>query len=67
MNKILHPTDFSENASKALQFAISLSRKLDAELVILHIANLPTIMNSSSSVSSFTEMEEKKKILLLDN
>jgi len=61
VNKILHPTDFSENAAKALQFAFSLSGKSDATLVILHVADLPTILNSASSVSSFSEMEERKK------
>lgn len=66
MNKILHPTDFSENASIALQFAFSLSIKLKAELIILHIAELPTILNSSSSVASFTEMEEEKKASIIE-
>ncbi|HNU15955.1 MAG TPA: universal stress protein, partial [Chitinophagaceae bacterium] len=65
MNKILHPTDFSENASIALQFAFNLSEKLNAELVILHIAELPTIMNSSASAASFTEMEEEKKASII--
>lgn len=60
MKKIIHPTDFSENASKALKFAIGLSKKFDAELIILNVEDFPTIMNSSSSVSSFTEMEEEK-------
>lgn len=66
MNKILHPTDFSENASKALDFAYGLSRKFNALLVILHVADLPTIMNSSSSVTSFTEMEEEKKASIIE-
>jgi len=65
VNKILHPTDFSENASIALQFAFNLSEKLNAELVILHIAELPTIMNSSASAASFTEMEEEKKASII--
>jgi nucleotide-binding universal stress UspA family protein len=66
VNKILHPTDFSENASKALAFAFGLSIKFNAELVILHVTDLPTIMNSSSSATSFAEMEEEKKASVIE-
>lgn len=57
MKKIIHPTDFSENALKALEFAIDLSRKFDAELILLHVADLPTAIRSSSSFSSFSELQ----------
>lgn len=66
MKRILHPTDFSENASKALEFAFGLSRKLDTKLIILHIADFATIMNSTSSLTSFTEMEEEKRASIIE-
>lgn len=66
LRKIIHPTDFSENASKAFDFAIALSKLFDAELILLHVGELPTIMNSSSSLASFTEMEEGKRASIIE-
>jgi nucleotide-binding universal stress UspA family protein len=64
VKKILHPTDFSPNASCALQFAYALARKMDAELILVHIGELPTIMNAAGR-RSFTEMEEARKAALI--
>jgi nucleotide-binding universal stress UspA family protein len=58
VKKILHPTDFSENAAKALIYAFHLAKKMNAKLVVLHVGDLPTILNSPSNISSFSEMEE---------
>jgi nucleotide-binding universal stress UspA family protein len=38
MKKILHPTDFSEGAEHARDEAIRLAKRLDAELLLLHVA-----------------------------
>jgi nucleotide-binding universal stress UspA family protein len=38
---ILVPTDFSEPASRALEFAISLASKFDSKLTLLHASWLP--------------------------
>jgi len=65
LKKIIHPTDFSENASKALEYAIGLSQKFDAELILLNIGSLPTTMNSPSSMSSFSEMEDVMKVSIM--
>ena len=46
MKKILVPTDFSEQAGYALEVASELTRKLNAELTILHVvvdATLPSV------------------------
>lgn len=59
LKKILHPTDFSPNASRALQLANALALKMDAELVLVHIGELPTFMNSAGRCS-FLEMEEAR-------
>ncbi|SIN68689.1 universal stress protein [Halodesulfovibrio marinisediminis] len=37
INKILLATDLSEDAAVALRYAISLSEKYDAELILLHV------------------------------
>lgn len=37
MKKILVPTDFSENARQALDVAVKLAKKVDAEIVLLHV------------------------------
>jgi nucleotide-binding universal stress UspA family protein len=42
VKKILYATDFSENAAKALEFALNLAQKYDADLSILHVFELPT-------------------------
>jgi nucleotide-binding universal stress UspA family protein len=36
--KILVPVDFSEDSASGLKFALSVARKTDAELVVLHVA-----------------------------
>lgn len=41
MKKILVPTDFSEHASNAIRSAASIARKTGAELLLLHIIDLP--------------------------
>lgn len=37
MKKILVPTDFSENAHQALDVAVKIAKKTDAEIVLLHV------------------------------
>ncbi|MBK9490008.1 MAG: universal stress protein [Haliscomenobacter sp.] len=37
MKKILVPTDFSENAQQALDVAVQIAKKIDAEIVLLHV------------------------------
>lgn len=41
MKKILIPTDFSENAINATKAAAEIARKTNAELILLHIVELP--------------------------
>jgi nucleotide-binding universal stress UspA family protein len=38
LRKILVPTDFSPHAQRALEWAVSLARHYDAEIVLLHVA-----------------------------
>lgn len=40
-NHILFPTDFSENAQKALPFALEIARRADATITIMHVIQEP--------------------------
>jgi len=40
---ILHPTDFSEQSQYALWLACALARDYGARLIVLHIADMPTV------------------------
>ncbi|MBC7607619.1 MAG: universal stress protein [Burkholderiales bacterium] len=41
MKKILFPTDFSEVANNAFLYALHLAKKIDAEIITLHVYELP--------------------------
>ena len=43
MQRLLVPTDFSDNARNALQYAADLARELDAEVVLLHAYHIPYV------------------------
>ncbi|QDT97627.1 universal stress protein [Gimesia aquarii] len=43
INKILIPTDFSETAQAATQYAVELAKKFDAKLHLLHVIEDPVV------------------------
>ncbi len=43
MKKLLIPTDFSENSTNALEYAIELNKKLNAEIVLFHSYFVPIL------------------------
>lgn len=43
MKKILFPTDFSETANNAFVYALKFANKLQAEVLVLHVYDLPPI------------------------
>lgn len=49
ITKILIPTDFSDVANNALQYAILLANKTGAEIHLLHVKNIPVMDNSFPS------------------
>src|SRR5690554_2999048 len=61
MIKILFPTDFSNAAENAFFYALQLTRKLNAELVLAHVYELPdlgrALHNTSKEVFEIMEME----------
>lgn len=65
MIKILFPTDFSNAAENAFFYALNLTRKLNAELVLAHVYSLPelgrSLHNTSKEVFEIMEMESLEK------
>jgi nucleotide-binding universal stress UspA family protein len=53
-NKILCPTDGSDHANKALDIAIDMAKKYDAELVVLHV---PHRSENIEALQRFAEIE----------
>ncbi len=43
INRILVPTDFSEPANNALQYAVNLAKMTDASIQLLHVYNVPVV------------------------
>jgi nucleotide-binding universal stress UspA family protein len=63
LQRILHPTDFSEHASHALHYALELSDRFDAELHLLHVlevhvSSTPQFGMGLALPSNFHESEE---------
>lgn len=52
MNKILVPTDFSEQAENALKVAAMLAKKHDAEIYLLHMMEIPMQQIDPGAVQS---------------
>jgi nucleotide-binding universal stress UspA family protein len=61
MTKILFPTDFSEAASNAFLYALELVKKLDGELTLIHVYELPelgrALHNTTKEVYELMQME----------
>lgn len=43
MKKLLFPTDFSETANNAFVYALEMAKSIDAEVVVLHVYDLPSV------------------------
>jgi nucleotide-binding universal stress UspA family protein len=52
MNKILVPTDFSQQAENALKVAAMLARKHDAEIYLLHMMEIPMQQTDPGNMQS---------------
>ena len=56
IHTILHPTDFSQNAANAFQFACMLARDYAARLLILHVAQQPIdVLGETQGLPPFPE------------
>lgn len=64
MKKLLVPTDFSEPAEYALSFACDIAKKVDGELVLLHIVEYPsTYIYAAQTETEAMKDESMKRIL----
>lgn len=55
MKTILVPTDFSENASNALEYAVETARAVNASVLVLHVYHPPRSVQSAIRSSMLTE------------
>lgn len=58
MTRILCATDFSESSIKAAQYAYQLARKNNAELILFHVYDIPTLPEYDEQ-PTFENIEEK--------
>lgn len=65
MKKIVFPTDFSSAAENAFLYALSLSQTLSAELVLLHVYELPELGRSLKTTTK--EVYEVMEMEALEN
>lgn len=59
MRTFIVPTDFSENAMNAAEYAVQLARELDAEVLLMHAYNEPvSMMTSEVDVMTYDNIRE---------
>ena len=59
MSRILLCTDFSKNAERALNYAISVTAEYDAELTLLHVLEDPSPAKTKEAIATATEQLDK--------
>jgi nucleotide-binding universal stress UspA family protein len=69
-NKILAPTDFSEDSSLALNYAVTMAQKFSSEIIVIHVDQpLAPVMVSELSpgldVSTMNRIAEEGRLLAL--
>jgi nucleotide-binding universal stress UspA family protein len=55
LSRILLCTDFSKNAERALNYAISVTAEYDAELTLLHVLEDPSPAKTKEAIATATE------------
>ncbi len=65
MKILLCATDFSKNSVMALKYASYLSKILEMELVVLHIYDIPTLLNSPSDATTADDLSKGTEIKYL--
>jgi nucleotide-binding universal stress UspA family protein len=61
MKKILFPTDFSECAANAFNYALSLAEELDTRLDVVHVYNLPFVDATNVPPDYIEQMIHEKR------
>jgi nucleotide-binding universal stress UspA family protein len=68
MKKILVPTDFSEEASNATQYACFIAKSLNCQIVLIHIVDIPpahpgTLMSKYENLVGKAKKDAKAKLV----
>ncbi len=58
INKLLVPTDFSEQAMYALEVAVKLAKKYDATIYLLHLLEMPELLVDGPGLQNTSELPE---------
>ena len=58
IKRILWPTDYSDNAAKALPYVVSLAEKYDAEILALHVVEPVTRMGALADLLATEEVQK---------
>jgi nucleotide-binding universal stress UspA family protein len=69
-NRILAPTDFSEDSKLALSYAVTLAQKFSAEIVVVHVDQplapvMVSELNPGLDVSTMNRIAEEGRLLAL--
>jgi nucleotide-binding universal stress UspA family protein len=69
-NKILAPTDFSEDSKLALTYAVTLAQKFSAEIIVVHVDQplapvMVSELNPGLDVSTMNRIAEEGRLLAL--
>jgi nucleotide-binding universal stress UspA family protein len=69
-NKILAPTDFSEDSKLALSYAITLAQKFSSEIIVVHVDQplapvMVSELNPGLDVSTMNRIAEEGRLLAL--
>ena len=62
MRKILVPTDFSENANKALEYAIQIANKFSATIYVLHAYQVSSGTGRLISIDNIIHEDREKEL-----
>ncbi len=66
LNRILFPTDFSDNAGNALQFAAGVAQFTGADLILIHAQHVPAIDVQDAAMVLDNAMQELKAATVLE-
>ena len=58
MDTIIYATDFSDSSKEALRYAYELSKRSGAQLLMLHVFDIPTIWNSETEGPTFEDITQ---------
>ena len=62
MKKILVPTDFSEHANNALRYAINIGNYFEAEIELLHVYEMHSIIGSATLVREYLKEDAERDL-----